>query len=273
MVDFIRALNREMPRPTWFGWFHLMWIGIALGACILIAIFRKKFDKRKISIIMLISGIALVLLEISKQVLNSIEISDTGTIVWDYPSADFPFQFCATPIYVTLLAIILRKGKVYNTLLNYLATYALFAGAMVLICPGNVFVERIFINVQSMIWHTGMFVLGFMLLVTQSVQLSVKSVLKATIVFAIVLTIAILMNVFAHLIAPDEYFNMFYIGPYYPNDFVVLQDIYQQVPWVVFVLIYASGFFLASLIIMLIAMTVKWLARKTDKHARDTVTT
>lgn len=86
--------------------------------------------------------------------------------------------------------------------------------------------------------------------------------MKATIVFGITLAAAILMNVFAHLIVPNEYFNMFYIGPYYPNNFVVLQDFYTHVPWFIFILIYAIGFFAVSLVIMVIAMLLDKLALK-----------
>lgn len=262
MVKFIKALKNEMPTPTWFGWYHLMWLGIMLVACILIYIFRKKMSKRSVNNILLVAGIVLLLLEAVKQLHKGFTVDDTDSLIWHYPPADFPFQFCSTPMYFLILAGLIRKGKIYDALMSYLSTYALFAGALVMIYPLGVFVTNTFINIHTMIWHSSLFISGFLILATRSVDFSIKSVLKATIVFAIMLVMAILMNVFAHMIVPDEYFNMFYIGPYYPNNFVILQDIYKHVPWVVFLFIYTLGFFSASLIVMLVTILSDKLERK-----------
>lgn len=260
-----------MPTPTWFGWYHILWLLIMTAACVLIYIFRKKMDRKAVNNILLIAGICLLLLETMKQIERSFSIGDGGTAVWHYPPSDFPFQFCSTPMYLMFAAGLIRKGKIYDNLMNYLATFALFAGGLVMIYPMGVYVESIFINIHTMIWHSSMFVMGFMILATRSVEFSVKTVLKATVIFAIILVMAILMNVFAHLIVPDEYFNMFYIGPYYPNNFPVLQDIYKHVPWAIFLLIYIVGFSAASLIVMLVAILADKLERKiSDRKSKTT---
>lgn len=271
MTEFIRALKNEMPKPTWFGWYHLLWLSIMLTACILIYIFRHRLNHRTVNIILLVFGIVLFLLEALKQIERSVSIGNADILNWHYPPSDFPFQFCSTPMYLMLLAGILRKGRFYETLLCYLSTYALFGGAIVMVYPLGVYVSSIFINVHTMIWHSSIVIVGFTIFATRSVAFNMKSLLKATIIFSIILVIAILMNVFAHLIVPDEYFNMFYIGPYYPNNFVVLQDIYQHVPWIVFILIYAIGFALASLIVMLIAVLWDKLVRKIHECANENV--
>ena len=260
MANIVRAFKRTMPTPTWFGWYHIMWLAIMLAACVLIFVFRKKISRKGVNITLLISAVCLLLLEGMKQLERSASIGDAG-VIWHYPPADFPFQFCSTPMYLMLLSGILRKGKVYDAMMAYLGTYALFAGGLVMIYPLGVYVSSAFINVHTMIWHSSMFTLGFLVVVTRSVPYNVKSVLKATVVFVVLLAMGILMNVFAHLIVPNEYFNMYYIGPYFPNNFVVLQDIYQHVPWAVFLLIYVAGFFAASLIVVLIIMLIDFLAR------------
>lgn len=255
-----------MPTPTWFGWYHIMWLGITVVACALIFFFRKKMDRRTVNIILLACGILLVLLETVKQLHKGYTVTDADTLIWHYPPADFPFQFCSTPMYLFLLAGLIRKGKIYDAIVSYLSTYAFFAGVLVMIYPVGVYVDNIFINIHTMIWHSSIAVLGFMLLAMRSVELKIKSVFKATIVFVLMLIIAVLMNVFAHIIVPNEYFNMFYIGPYYPNNFVILQDIYQHVPWVVFLLIYVLGFFLACMLIMLAAMLVGKLVCRSNNR-------
>ena len=48
MVEIIRAFKRLMPPPTLFSWYHLLWLGIVIYACVLICIFRKKIDKKAV---------------------------------------------------------------------------------------------------------------------------------------------------------------------------------------------------------------------------------
>lgn len=254
-----------MPTPAWFGWYHILWLLIISAECVVIYIFRKKISRKCANSILLIAGICLILLEMMKQIERSFSVGDGGALSWHYPPADFPFQFCSTPMYLLLLVGIIRKGKVYDVMLDYLATYALFAGGLVMIYPVGVYVESIFINIHTMIWHSSMFVAGFMILATRMVEFRIKTVLKATIIFAIILVMAILMNVFAHLIVPEEYFNMFYIGPYYPNNFPVLQDIYKAVPWAIFLIIYIVGFCAATMIVMSLAI----LSDKLESKVRN----
>ena len=239
-----------------------MWLCIIVAACVLIYIFRQKINRKAVNYTLLAAGIVLIILETLKQIERSLSIGDDGTLHWHYPPADFPFQFCSTPMYLFLLVGILRKGLVYDTMMSYLATFGFFGGLIVLAYPMGVYVESAFINVHTMIWHSSMIVMGFLILATRSVKFQLMTVVKALIVFTVFVVMAILMNVFAHLIVPNEYFNMFYIGPHYPNNFPVLQDIYQKVPWVVFVLIYIIGFSVASLIVMLLAIAFDKLEGK-----------
>ena len=68
------------------------------------------------------------------------------------------------------------------------------------------------------------------------------------IVFLIMITIALLMNITAPTIT-DELFNMFFIGPNYPCTLVILEQIYPAVPYPVFFLIYAMGFCTAAFLL------------------------
>ena len=153
MNEFLHWLQTRMPMPTWFGWFHIMWIIFTIAACTLIFIFRKRISKKGINITLLCLGIVCIVLEIYKQVVYAFNYNDGGnTCTWDYEWYSFPFQFCSTPMYLMVLAAILRKGKVYDSLLAYLATYALFAGLVVMIYTGDVFSKIIGINMFQCFW-------------------------------------------------------------------------------------------------------------------------
>lgn len=252
-----------MKRPTMYGWFHLIWFAIMIIACILIYIFRKKLSMKTVNITLLVFGIALIIFEIYKQIVFSFNYNGgQGNSTWTYRWYAFPFQFCSTPMYLMTLAGILRKGKVHDALLCYLATFSLFAGLSVMFYPGDVFTSMIGINIQTMFWHSGMVIIGFMLLATKSIKFSFKSCLKASIVFITVLAIALVMNIIWHYCGTDATFNMFYISPYYPCTLIILDTVYASVPYVVFLLIYILGFMLISFIIMGIVILLSKLENK-----------
>lgn len=261
----MQFLQGKMEKPTWFGWYHLMWLGIMVVACTLIYIFRNRIPKKAVNITLLVAGIVLIIFEIYKQLIYSFKFNPNGSY-WKYNWSAFPFQFCSTPMYLMLIAGVLRKGKVYDCILSYLSTYALFAGLVVMIYTGDVFSTYIGINIQTMIWHSSMFTIGFMLLATRSVKLNFRTVLKASIVFGAMLIIALIMNVIWHYYGNNETFNMFYISPYYPCTLVILDTVYKSAPYIVFLLVYVLGFMLVAFIIMGIAMLLDKLERKIYKR-------
>lgn len=248
MEEFLHWLQGTMARPTWFGWFHILWICIMIAECVVVYIFRKKISKKALNIILLSVGIALIIFEIYKQIINSFNYNGGGggNSSWSYQWYAFPFQFCSTPMYLMLIAGIIRKGKVYDCIISYLATFALFAGLIVMIYPGDVFTNPIGINIQTMFCHSSMFTIGFLILATRSVEFSFKTIIKATYVFLIMLAIALVMNIIWHYCGTDATFNMFYISPYLPCTLVILDIIYEAVPYVIFLAIYIIGFVLAA---------------------------
>ena len=106
-ADFINIFSAKMPKPTWFGWYNILWILFTIGTCFLIYIFRRRITKKAINIFMLTMSIILFFLELIKQLLYSL-VYNNGNSYWIYQEAFFPFQFCSTPMYVMLLAGILK---------------------------------------------------------------------------------------------------------------------------------------------------------------------
>lgn len=264
MEEFMHFLQGEMPTPGLFGWFHIMCLAIVIGLCVLIYIFRKKISPKAVKLIVLFTGIFIILLEVYKQLIFSFNYNGgNGNSYWDFQWYAFPFQFCSTPMYIMVLAGLLKKGKVQNSLYCYLATFALFAGLVVMCYPGDVFIPYIGINIQTMVCHGGMFIIGFLLLATRSIELNLRSILKATIIFVIMLVLALVMNIIWHYCSNiDETFNMFYISPYFPCTLPLLSIIYAKVPYAVFLLIYVVGFMLAASIMMGVAMLLNAIGKR-----------
>lgn len=87
------------------------------------------------------------------------------------------------------LYVMFDGSKFQKVLYSYLATFSLFAGIAVMAFPSSVFVETIGINIQTMICHAGMVVVGVVLLASRVVDLNFKTILRALPVFALCLSL------------------------------------------------------------------------------------
>ena len=251
--SILRIMDAKMECPPAYGWFHILCLAITLALTVIAVIRGKHHSERKICNVVLFSAVAVIILEIYKQI--NYTFGD-GSSDPSYQWYAFPFQFCSTPMYIGLLAGIFRKGRVHNALCAYLATYSVFAGLAVMIYPNDVFIRTIGINIQTMICHGSMVVLGIYLLVTGYVKLEHKTILKAMCVFAVAVALAAVMNEIAHFSGLEETFNMFFVSRYFESTLPVYGAVHNAVPFPLNLIIYIVGFTLASYIILLVAMGI-----------------
>lgn len=251
----ITLLDAKMPEPQMFGWFHLLFIGlIAVATVILCKSFKNPSEQTVRKIVFYISLLSIVL-EIYKQFNYTFSYND-GVVTADYQWYAFPFQFCSTPMIVGFISYFIKNKKVYNAILAYLATFAMFAGLCVLAYPPQVFIETIGINIQTMICHGTMIMLGIYLFYCGAVKAKIKTILPATTVFSVLIFIAIILNEIAYFsgLLERENFNMFYISPHCEPSLPVYSLVQQVVPYPLSLVIYIAGFSAAALIILLVAM-------------------
>ncbi len=255
-------LDSSMETPASFGWFHLVWFALSFLALIPLCRFPKKPSDDHVRRVVLVTAIIVTVLEIYKQINYSFSYADG--IVFDYQWYAFPFQFCSTPMYVGLLAGLIKKGKVHESLCAYLATYAMFAGLCVMVYPNDVFISTIGINIQTMICHGSMITIGIYLLATDYVKLQHKTILKAMPVFAVMVALAAVMNEIAYQVGllETETFNMFFISPHCDPSLLVYSDVQKLVPFPFCLIIYILGFTAAAYLILLIAKAIGTLIRK-----------
>ena len=126
----IEILDYKMNKPTLYGWFHLLFFALAIIAGIVLIKKVKASDVKKVRNVLLVTSVTCIILEIYKQ-FNYTFGFDGIKITADYQWYAFPFQFCSTPMYIGLLAGLIKKEKIHNALCAYLATFALFAGLCV----------------------------------------------------------------------------------------------------------------------------------------------
>jgi hypothetical protein len=171
-------------------------------------------------------------------------------------------------MYIGLLAGIVRKGKVHQCLMSYLATYAVFAGAAVMLYPADVFIETIGINIQTMVCHGSMVCVGIALLYSGYVKVEFKTILKALPVFATMVALAAVMNEIAYFsgLTQRETFNMFFISRHFPSTLPVYGAVHNAVPFPLNFLIYIAGFTAAAFVILLLAIGCKKIAPRLKKQ-------
>ncbi len=252
----LSALDGQMAKPTPYGWFHLLFLGLMICATVLVILICKKISSKKFRLITLIVAIVLIVLELYKQ-LNYSYTPSTDT--WSYQWYAFPFQFCSTPMYILLLIGILKENKLSKWLCSFMGTFGLFAGLIVMFYPNTVFVSTVGINIQTMIHHGAMFVMGVFMHITGRVEYKHKTMLKAMAVFGVLCLSALLMDIVWHFVGINQTFNMFFISPYYKCELVILDKI-QEINYFLFLVSYLFGFSLAGYIVLLCAMGIRKLS-------------
>lgn len=259
--NVLRILDTPMTEPQPYGLFHLCWFAASILAGIGLCIWhRKNGSTRRVLAVVLGTAITVIVLEIYK-IINFGFSYDDG-IRFEFEWYAFPWQFCSTPMYVGLLAGLIRKGKIHDCLCAYLATYAMFAGLIVMILPTDVFMECIGINVQTMICHGSMIMVSIYLLYSGHVKVEHKTILKAMPVFVVTLGVAMILNEVAYRsgLLESHDFNMFYISPYQDPHLPVFSVIQPLVPYVVSLALYAGVFTLAAYVVLLAAMGIRRLS-------------
>ena len=264
LENVLRILDAEMAKPTLYGWFHILSLVLTVLATVLLCRYGKKCSPRKV---VLTVAVMVALLEVYKQINYS--FSYENGITFDYQWYAFPYQFCSTPMYVGLVAGLTRKGRIHHASCAYLATYSVFAGVCVMLYPATVFIRTIGVNIQTMICHGSMIVVGAYLLYSGYVKLEHKTILRALPVFAVCVGLAVVMNEVAYRVGllETETFDMFFISPYGTPSLPVYSLVQGAVPFPWCLLLYILGFTVASYLMLLIAMGIRHCAKKPVKVA------
>lgn len=270
-IKLLEILDAEMDTPASYGWFHIAFFIISILFTVYLCVRRKKDSPDRVRKLIFGLSVVVLILEIYKQINYSFSYTD-GTITYDFQWYAFPFQFCSTPMYVGLLAGLIKKGKVHDALCAYLATYSVFAGLCVMVYPGQVFISTIGINIQTMICHGVMLPIGAYLFATGHVKLEHRTILKAIPVFAAAVLLAIVMNEIAYVsgLLETETFNMFFISPHCEPSLPVYSIVQGMVPYPLSLIIYIAGFSAAAYLMLLGAMGIRQLAHKVPVTVQKT---
>lgn len=247
MQAIIDLLDTQMNKPIMYqafsqSWFH--YLSLVLFFFIMISLTKRYRDSsdRDVKKFLRLMALILIFFEILKQ------INYTSANNWNYQWYAFPFQFCSTPMYVALIASFLKESKLRDAMYMFLATFGFFSGIAVMLYPSTVFTSTALINIQTMVHHGGIAIMG-MVLMANHIQLDTKSFIKGVYVFSTLTGIAIVLNTIHNLWIHDGSFNMFFINPLYNCEIPVLSIFQPLVPAPIFIVIFILGFSLVAFII------------------------
>lgn len=251
-TQILKIMDLQMEVPSSYGLFHILCLVVTVGVTVLLCL-RGRDRSKTVCDVLLGTALAVMALEVYKQI-NFTFGDGSGQPQFQWYA--FPFQFCSTPMYVGLLAGIIRKGKLHDALCAYLATFGLFAGLAVMAYPVTVFVGTIGINIQTMICHGSMIAIGVYLLSSGHVKLEHGTILKAVPVFAVAVGMAAMMNEIAYQtgLLEEHTFNMFFISPYCDPSLPVYSLVQQVVPFPMSLVVYVLGFTAAGYLVLLLGM-------------------
>lgn len=260
----LRFLDASMKEPQPYGAFHLIVFALSIVIGIGLGLWHKKNGTpQRVRHIVLGTSVVVLLLEVYK--LINFSFSYENGVTFDFAWGAFPWQFCSTPMYVGLLAGLTRKGKLHESLCAYLATYAMFAGLIVMLIPTSIFVETIGINIQTSVCHGSMIAIAIYLMYSGYVKVENKTILKAIPVFAVMVAVAMILNEVGYLtgLTEEYYFNMFYFSRHEDPHLPIYSLVQPLVPYPVSLMIYICGFTLAAYLMLVGAMGVRKLANIT----------
>lgn len=269
LEKIIYFLQKEMIEPKPFGLFHLLCIGIMLSIIVILFIIRTKHNEKQLKVILGTYGIIALILELLKQISWSfIYNPSTKLVTWDYEWYAFPFQLCTTPIYISIICLFLKKGKIRDSLLSFLAFFTILGSISTILLPESCFVEDILVNIHTMYLHLGSFIVSVYLLFSKEIKITKENFIKAFFVFIGLITIAEILNIVIYQsgILNGETFNMFYISPYFISSLPVFDIIQENVPYILYLLIYIVALSLGAGIIYVISLGINKLFSKKVNH-------
>ena len=245
----IYLLQATMTTPPSFGLWHFcsVLLLILLSA---VTVWRfRNADDRTVRRIVLIAWLIMLCFEVYKQIVFAMD-TDGVTATWSYTWYAFPFQFCSLPLYLFPFIVFLKDGKVRDGVIFFSTTYLLFAGLAVMICPNDVYISYIGINIQTMVHHGLQVLIGIYLFTVYHRRLTMRRFPYGFAVFILAVGAAMILNLSVHAALTacgiDATFNMFFISPYYENTLPVLSSLYPHTPYPLFLVVYILGFSLLA---------------------------
>lgn len=231
LENFINWTAWGMEKPPAYGAFHLTFTFVGLAICILAAYLLRNVSEKGNRIVLISVSSFLIITEIYKQLFYYFYIGE-GSYQWWI----FPFQLCSVPMYLCLIAPLLKKGRVQSGMYGFMTTFNLLGGLMAFIEPSGIVHEYWTLTIHAFLWHMTLVFVGFYLIASGRFAKTKKDYFYAVATFVGLCAIAFFINLIFWNAAEGD-INMFYVGPR-TSPLVIFKDIANKFGWYVCTLLY-----------------------------------
>lgn len=252
LESWILSTAWPMTPPVAYGMFHLLFLILGLGGSTAIAWALRRGSAVCCRRVLLGVGLLLICCETYK-LLFYYYVLGHGSFQWWV----FPFQLCSIPMYLCLLANLVRSETVRRTIYTFLCTYNLLGGFLALLEPSGLSHEYWTLTMHGFLWHTLLVFLGLLLLISGNGPRSFRDFRRATVLFLLLRGMAFCINLALFRVSGGE-INMFFIGPA-NNPLIVFSEIAARFGWYAATAVYIPCVCLGA---WLIYIAVRLLTRR-----------
>ena len=189
-------------------------------------------------------GIFLTVTEIYKQLFYYFYIGG-GNYQWWI----FPFQMCSVPMYLCILAPLLKPGRVQKGMYNFMMIYNLLGGFMAFIEPSGIVHGYWTLTLHAFIWHMILVFVGLYLAMSNRGGKSMADYRSASVTFVCLCAVAFCINLLLRNVSGGSV-NMFFVGPS-NSSLIVFKTISENFGWYVSTALYIPTVCLGAFIIFL----------------------
>lgn len=253
--NFFAATAWKMTPPAAYGPFHLTFAFVGLGLCLLLAWKFRNLSEKGNRVLLMSCGVFLIATEIYKQLFYYYFIG-SHTYQWWI----FPFQMCSVPMYLCVIAPLLKHGKVQRGMYNFMMIYNLLGGFMAFVEPSGIIHSYWTLTLHAFIWHMVLVFVGLYLAISNRGGKTITDYKSASVTFVILCAVAFCINVALRKVSGGSV-NMFFVGPS-NSSLAVFKDISKHFGWYISTLLYIPTVCLGAYIIFL---PMHLLAKRKEK--------
>ena len=232
LQQLMAATAWPMTKPTGFGSFHLLWLFIVVPAAVFIAWKLRGLGEKGNRRLLIGIGLFLAVCEVYKQIFYFFYIENGS-----YPWGIFPFQLCSVPMYLCIIAPLLKKGKLQRGMYHFMVLFNLLGGLAAMIEISGLSHEYWTLTLHAFIWHTILLFIGLYLGFSRHTSVTKTDFKLACLTFIGLSVVAFSINVVIGQILGHEGINMFFVGPE-NSPLVIFEDIAERFGWYVSTLLY-----------------------------------
>jgi len=232
-IDFLKWTAWEMTPPPAYGTFHLTFFFVGLALSIFLAWQLRKLNDRQNRILLIGIGLFLILFEVYKITFRYFVVykRDINSIWWL-----FPFQLCSVPMYLCVIAPLLKNKTVSGAMYDFMLAFNLFGGFVAFTEPSGLVHHYWTLTIHAFVWHMSLVFIGLYLGFSGRAGMKLENYKRTVVLYLILCTIAFGINCAFWKVSGGT-MNNFYIGPA-NSPLVVFKTICEKYGWIVNDLIY-----------------------------------